>query len=433
MSPQKRQPKGIRERGRFVDSMNPESSIVLSNEQTSSVGSWPKSGQEQAVWTPDPTAPHSKSEIWEQTGPYLRSIPAFIVNAKPEITVDQFAEMDDLSQEIVRFDIEMGSELGPYGAVLLRSEAMSSSRIEQITDSARAIATAETGLGKSMNAELIVANTRAMQSSVAAAGTLDEKAILATHKILMEVDDPKIAGQWRQLQNWIDEGNAGPRLAVLVPPDYQRIPELMSDLVLFMRRTDIPVLVTAALAHAQFESIHPFVDGNGRTGRALIHAILRQRSLTNASTVPVSAGLLIDTGKYFDALTQYRSGDTDPMVTIMTSSTRRALFLGRELVGNLRTIRSSWDDRIKVRKGAGAWRLADVVVAHPVLTRELVAQHLNVKEDNVHRSVGPFVDAGILIESGSDVRGRRVWRSPEVLDELDNFGIRLGRRTGIGH
>ena len=171
--------------------------------------------------------------------------------------------------------------LGPYGSVLLRTEAVSSSRIEQLSASARAIATVETGVGGTGgNAEVIVANARAMQSAIAAAGSLDEAAILETHRILMQDDQPSIAGKWRVEQNWIGPGNAGPRLASFVPPAHERVPALMADLVAFMHRADLPVIALVALAHAQFETIHPFIDGNGRTGRTLMHAILRDRGLT---------------------------------------------------------------------------------------------------------------------------------------------------------
>ena len=76
----------------------------------------------------------------------------------------------------------------------------------------------------------------------------------------------------------------------------------MADLMLFLQRDDIPVLLQCALAHAQFETIHPFADGNGRTGRALIHAILRNKGLASHIVPPVSAGPLHETDQYFAAL-----------------------------------------------------------------------------------------------------------------------------------
>jgi Fic family protein len=431
MEPQKRRPRGSTKGGEFAPSSNPESTPELEVESLGAgSGSWPALGKEEAIWTPDLNIPHSNRERRQQTGRYLRSIPPRITDAELDVPTNLAAEIEEASNEIVRFDAEFGTVLGPYGSVLLRTEAVSSSRIEQLSASARAIATVETGVGGTGgNAEVIVANARAMQSAIAAAGSLDEAAILETHRILMQDDQPSIAGKWRVEQNWIGPGNAGPRLASFVPPAHERVPALMADLVAFMHRADLPVIALVALAHAQFETIHPFIDGNGRTGRTLMHAILRDRGLTTESTVPISAGILSNTDDYFLALTQYRFGDTDPIISMTARSVVHAVGLGRQLVGDLRTIREGWNDYIKARKGAMAWRLADMLISQPVVTRELVAQRLEVGENNVDRILQPFEDAGILVRTGSLSRGRRVWRSTEVLAALDAFGERLGRRT----
>jgi Fic family protein len=431
MEPQKRRPRGSTRGGEFAPTFNHESTSDLDVQPfVAGSGSWPAAGEEEAIWAPDFDIPHSNRERRQQTGRYFRSIPSFITDADLDVPTNLAAEIEEASNEIVRFDAEFGSVLGPYGSVLLRTEAVSSSRIEQLSASAQAIATVETGVGGAGgNAEVIVANARAMQSAIAAAGSLDEAAILETHRILMEDDQPSIAGKWREEQNWIGTGNAGPRLASFVPPTHERVPALMADLVVFMHRADLPVIALVALAHAQFETIHPFIDGNGRTGRTLMHAILRDRGLTTESTVPISAGILSNTDYYFSALTQYRFGDTDPIISMTARSIVRAVGLGRQLVGDLRTIREGWNDYIKARQGAMAWRLADMLISQPVVTRELVAQRLEVGENNVDRILQPFEDGGILIKTGSLSRGRRVWRSTEVLAALDAFGERLGRRT----
>ncbi len=425
MEPQKRRPPGSTDGGQFVGTTNPESTIELPAESN---GTWPAVQFEDANWVPDPTIPYSNRERQSQTGHYKRAIPAFIAKADLEISSNLAAEIEEASSEIVRFDAEIGTALASYGAILLRTEAVASSRIEQLTASARAIATAETDVDpESRNASMIVANTHTMQAAIAKSDMLDEQMILDMHAILMETE-PDIAGKWRRVQNWIGRGNAGPREASHVPPNPDRVPELMRDLALFLRRTDLPVIALAGAAHAQFETIHPFVDGNGRTGRALIHAILRNKGMTTASTVPVSAGLLTDTDAYFAALTRYRSGDLEPIVSLMASASVRAVTNGRSLVTNLHSIRQGWDERLKARKGADAWRLADLLIRQPVVTRDFVTKELGVAVNNVNRVLLPFENAGILISSGSSSRGRRVWRSPEVLDELDDFAKRVGRR-----
>jgi Fic family protein len=372
---------------------------------------------------------YSNRERREQTGPYRRAIPAFISNARMDIPSTLAARIEDASNEIVRFDAEMGVEIAPYGAVLLRSESTASSRIEHLSASARAIATTEVGQGQpGSNASEIVANTRAMQAATDMANDLDSDTILVLHRILMQ-DVPGIAaGQWRKGQVWIGPGTAGPRIADYVAPDSDRVPALMNDLTAFMNRDDLPVLALAAAAHAQFETIHPFPDGNGRTGRALVHAILRNRALTRSTTVPISAGLLTDTAPYFVALTGYRKGDTEKIVSMLCSASLSAVANGRTLVSDLRSIRREWDERLKVRRGSDALRLADLLIRQPVITTDVITRELGVTPNNVARIVGPFVSAGILIATRTGSRGRTIWRSPEVLSEIDSFADRAGRR-----
>ncbi len=98
------------------------------------------------------------------------------------------------------------------------------------------------------------------------------------------------------------------------PARPHRVPAAIDDLMAFAARDDVPLLAQIAVAHAQFETIHPFTDGNGRTGRALVQAMLRNKGLTRQVTVPVSAGLLADTDGYIAALTAYRDGDAAPIV-----------------------------------------------------------------------------------------------------------------------
>ena len=242
---------------------------------------------------------------------------------------------DEATAELARFDAEMGTEIAPFGSILLRSESAASSRIENLTASAKAVALAELGDTSRRNAAEIVANTTAMQAAIELADRLDAPAILAMHAALLRQHDPKIAGRWRDAQVWIGSSSYGPHTASFVPPHHTRVPPAIDDLVEFMRRDDLAVLPQAALAHAQFETIHPFPDGNGRTGRALVHCLLRGKRLTRQVTVPVSAGLLTDTDRYFDALTAYRSGDIRPIVERFAEASFDSVVNGRQLVTEL--------------------------------------------------------------------------------------------------
>jgi Fic family protein len=203
---------------------------------------------------------------------------------------------------------------------------------------------------------------------------------------------------------------------------------LIDDLIKFTGRTDLPLLSQAAIAHAQFETIHPFADGNGRTGRALIHAMLRRHGLTRNVTVPVSAGLLVDTRSYFDSLTAYREGNPASIVEKLAQASFAAVANGRQLILELSGVREDWNQRIRARRDASAWRLADVLIRQPVVDAATVAAELDTTTKNVLRAVDPLVEAGVLTEFTGFARNR-MWQSPEVLAALDGFAARAGRRN----
>lgn len=389
---------------------------------------WPRLSYETLPWIAQyETHATSRSERKKHQGSYRASIPPEILAARLELPGELAAEVGEASAELIRFDELMGGEIAHFSTILLRSESAASSRIENLTASARAIAEAEIGTSRRKNAAEVVANTRTMIAALELADDMTSASILAMHHALMNETDPNNAGRWRTEQVWIGGGNLGPHLALFVPPHHDRVGDAIDDLVRFMARTDVPVLAHAALAHAQFETIHPFTDGNGRTGRALVQAMLRHARLTRNVTVPVSAGLLSDTKAYFDALTTYRSGDPLPIVNMFAQAAFKAVANGRLLVGELREIRQRWQERVKARSDSTVWRVVDLLLRRPVVNARVVADDLDLDAKNVHRYIKPLLDARILAES-LDVKRNQVWRAAEVLAALDAFAARAARR-----
>ena len=390
--------------------------------------SWPPLTYEVLPWTAHcETHATSRSERKKHQGPYRAAIPPKILGARLELPGELAAQVGEASAELARFDELMGGEIAHFSAILLRSESAASSRIENLTASARAIAEAEIGTSRRKNAVEVVANTRTMVAALELAGDIRSSSILAMHDALMSETDPINAGRWRTEQVWIGGGSLGPHLALFVPPHHDRVADAIEDLVKFIERTDLPVLAHAALAHAQFETIHPFTDGNGRTGRALVQAMLRHGQLTRNVTVPLSAGLLSDTNAYFDALTTYRLGNPTPIVSQFAQAAFKAVANGRVLVDDLRQIRQRWQGLIKARSDSAVWRLADLLIRRPVVNARVAAEELDLAVGNVHRYIAPLLDARILAES-LDVKRNQVWRAAEVLGALDAFAARAGRR-----
>lgn len=364
-----------------------------------------------------------------QAGVYEAAIPPAIADLEVALPAGVMADADEASREIARFDAELGDEIAPFSAVLLRSESAASSNIENLTASARAIAEAE-ALGDSgrRNAALIVGNTEAMKAAVALADQIDEDAILAMHAALMRTSHPDMAGKWRTEQVWIGGGAFGPRGADFIAPHHQRVRPAIADMLAFARRGDIPSLSQIAIAHAQFETIHPFADGNGRTGRAVVQAMLRNKGLTRHITVPVSAGLLTNTAAYFGALGSYREGDPAPIVEQFCAASVLAVVNGRHLVGDLRSIRERWNSQITARRDSAVHRVADLLLSQPVFNALTLQRELGITTGNARRYVDPLVTAGIILEFTDRARNR-AWRAPEVLGALDAFAERTGRRT----
>ncbi len=389
---------------------------------------WPPVTYEERTWV-SRHAPGtaSRGQLRRHSGPYQAAVTPAIAEVAMQLPPEVLAASTEAAQEVARFDAELGGEIAPFSAVLLRSESAASSQIENLTASARAIAEATLGVPAGANARQVVGNVEAMQAALALADEISGEAILAMHEALLVHTEPDIAGTWRDEQVWIGGSWLGPHQAAFIPPHHERVRAAIDDLVRFVRRDDIPVLAHVALAHAQFETIHPFPDGNGRTGRALMHAMLQHAGLVRNVTVPISAGLLVAVDEYFDALTAYRNGDTAPIVQRITDAAYAAVANGRQLVGDLRELRVEWNSRIRARRDAAVWRIADLLLRHPVVNVALISEELGIAPQNVYRNLAPLVDAEVVTSTGR--QRDRVWRAVEVLSAVDAFARRAGRRT----
>jgi Fic family protein len=267
-----------------------------------------------------------------------------------------------------------------------------------------------------------------MEAAIQMAEDLDASTIIAMQSEILREEQPAHIGRWRDQQVWIGGGfGNSPHSAAFVPPHPKRVAELVDDLIAFARRTDLPALPQIAIAHAQFETIHPFPDGNGRTGRALVQAMLRQLGVTRNVTVPVSAGLLRDTRGYFDALTEYRAGNVEPIIRAFAQASADAIVNGRQLVAELTAIRAEWEGVTSARAGSAGRGLLDVLQRQPVIDANVAAAQLGVDARNAQNGIDRLVTDGILHQNGTSARNR-TYEAREVLDALDAFAARAKRR-----
>ncbi len=266
-----------------------------------------------------------------------------------------------------------------------------------------------------------------MRTALDLAQELSVSTVLAIHATLLEDQPRHTPGVLHDVAVWVGTRTDSPSGAEFVAPHHEKVHGLVEDVLAFARRTDIPALSAVAVAHAQFETIHPFSDGNGRTGRALAQAMLRYRGTTRNVAVPVSAGLLADVEGYHRALTAYRDGDISPIIRAFANASLRAVANARELVAELDSIKAAWNDRLHVRRSSNAWRLIDIILQRPVIDSTTAAAAIGVQQPNVYPPLQALVDAGILRSKAEHQLGP-FWRSDEVLAALDRFAERAGRR-----
>ena len=387
----------------------------------------PPVGHEPQVWDPPADFGQTRRERAARGRSYASAVPARIADLVLQLPAHLAADAEDAAAEIARFDASAEHGLGAVTAVLLRSESASSSQIEQISASARAIAEAElTGSGTT-NAGVVVDNMRAMTDAVSAADALTADQIAGVQRALLHRHSPQLVG-WRAEPVWIGGGGSTPVTADYVAPDHRRIRAAVDDLTAFAARDDLLLLPQIAVAHAQFETIHPFADGNGRTGRALVQILLRSKGLTRTATVPISGGLLVEKDRYFAALDAFRAGDAGPIVDQLNRASLRAVQQGRRLAAQITELRDTWRQTVRARSDAATWKILELLPAHPVIDAETVARETGLHPNNVRRAVAPLLEAGVLVGSQHYKSHKFLYRAPEVLDLLDDYAAEVGRR-----
>lgn len=331
--------------------------------------------------------------------------------------------------------VEHGAETMPedfaaLARLLLRAEGVASSFIEGVTAPVVDIVLAEADESEAPSAAAwVAANLTAVTDAVANAhaGPLTIESLCDWHRTLM-TGSPTPAqhvGVLRAEQGWI--GGTSPLDAHLVTPPPEEVPALIDDLIVYVNRDDVDPVAQAAIAHAQFEIIHPFADGNGRVGRVLIAWILVRR-LSLVTAPPVSARIAADVGGYSSGLVLFRMGDHGTWVRWFADAVSGAGRAQQELVASVERLQREWRERLaaprqaarRLRSNAAAWRVLDLLPRLLVLTGPIVAGELDIPLKSATAGLRDLVDAGVLVEHGTvqpTGRGRpsRLYTSAELL------------------
>jgi Fic family protein len=307
---------------------------------------------------------------------------------------------------------------------LLRSEAIASSQIEGLQVSAQQVALVEfadsEGIqvrGFTANARLVANNITALRQAATELATSPDitvPGIVDLHRALLP--DDRHAGL-RTVQNWIGGADWHPIGADFVPPPPDEVPALMTDLVEYLNGGVHAPLIQAAIAHAQFETVHPFTDGNGRVGRALIHTVLGRRGLTRAALVPVSLVLLTRSREYVAGLTAYRyvgaagsvaaQGGVSEWLRVFLDAMDVAARQALEFADALADLRERWAQRHRdhrqraglrpqPRTDAAVSRLLDLLPEVPVVTARTAQRLLDVSFPAARSALEELAEVGIV-------------------------------------
>ncbi len=255
-----------------------------------------------------------------------------------------------------------------------------------------------------------------MNCAIELADDITPATILAVHKALMHEQEHADPGAFRTEQVWLGGSSTSPHNAAFVPPHHSRVVTSIDDLCAFIGRTDVPRLAQAAIAHAQFGTIHPFNDGdgNGRTGRTgRVHAMLKQGGATTLATVPVSASLLDDTDSYFAALTAHRVGDPSPIVARFADAAFAAIGNGRQLAKGLLDVYERWSASITARRTASVWQVLPLLLSRPAVTSALTQQTTGLSQPAADNIIDQLREGGVLTRAAG---GQRyvVWVASDV-------------------
>lgn len=317
----------------------------------------------------------------------------------------------------------------PLAHLLLRTEGVASSAIEGIRAPLADVAAAELDASRGETAVWVANNLAVVTAAAAAAreGPLTTERLQDWHGRLMEGRHgwlpPEMVGAFRTVQGWI--GGSSPLDAALVTPPPELVPDLMDDLLAYVNRDDVDPVTQAAIAHAQFEAIHPYGDGNGRIGRVLVGWILVRR-LELAVPPPVSVLVATDRGGYLSGLTRYRLGETDPWVRWFAGVVADASDSTVGLLDRVRELNDEWAARLRdVRADAAAQRLVGLLPQHPVISATTAAAELGVSERAARTALSTLAAHHILEPfsptSRAIGRPRSWWVAAELLALVERW------------
>jgi Fic family protein len=364
---------------------------------------------------------------------------------------DVAADVAEAEVAIVRLNSEVKAlvDTEALARLLLRAESVASSWIEGLEVGGRRLLRAEAAreLGEAsgdVTAEEVLSNIDAMTWAVgnlAAAPSLSVAGVLEAHRRLLagtRFEDH--GGRIREEQNWIGGSSYNPCRAEFVPPPHEHVRALLEDLCFFSNSDDLPAVAQAAIAHAQFETIHPFIDGNGRIGRALIHVILQRRGLAPRVLPPVSLILATWKKDYVRGLTttRYVGPATSPLartgmnewVGIFAAACRRAVEDALSFEDRVQEIEEGWRRGLgRLRRGSAADLVLDILPGAPIISVRTASELIKRSYQQTNEAVRRLEQAEVLRRTTVG-RRNRAFEAPAILAAFQGLERLLASPAG---
>jgi Fic family protein len=382
---------------------------------------------------------------------YEAYVPDLLMGRKIALDGDTAADIADAERAIAVLDAQASTliDTEALARILLRAECVASSRIEGLEVGARRLLRAEAALElgeppTDITATEVLGNIEAMASAiqtVTADTSVTLDLLLRFHSRLMrDTGLGAQAGQIRTAQNWIGGSDYNPCSASFIPPPPEYVGDLLNDLCSFCNDDALPAVAQAAIAHAQFETIHPFADGNGRTGRALIHFVLRRRGLAARVLPPISLVLATWANDYVAGLgaTRYRGSasstaahdGTNLWVARFAAACSRAVADANSFEERARLLRDEWRARLgRVRANSATDLLLRALPGTPVITVSSAAAHLGRTFQPVNEAIARMTDANILKQVNVG-RRNRAFEAPDAIAAFTALERQLASPAG---
>lgn len=379
----------------------------------------------QRRWEPDPSqyAPRKHRRPCS----YDAFVPDPIGGFEVSISGEVAALLSSAETAIARLNAGADTALDPLARLLLRTESIASSKVEGMQLDVRRLARAEAAddAGRNVGKEAaeVLGNIDAMQLSIeraAESADLGPADLLAIHRMLLERSPGRAdPGRFRDGQNWIGGNDYSPCGADFVPPPPGEVARLIDDLCDFCNEADLPPLVCAAIAHAQFETIHPFNDGNGRTGRALLQVLLRRSGLAPSFVPPISVVFAANKARYIRGLALFRENRIDEWLEIFATAAAEAAAVATDYLGRVGDLQNQWRETLRAasnpRADAAAWAVIDALPAHPIVTVPVAVVVTGRTKPAVNNAMAELADAGVLVAVSAS-RRNRAWEARGLLE-----------------